>query len=265
MYCDDNLVEDNYIAGNSVGAFLMYSRRLTLRRNIFANNRGPSGYGIGLKDIDGLEATHNVLSGNRAGIYFDNSPWSIDVSQHFSYNAFVHNDIGLLFNPSVKRNFFSHNSFIGNLEQVGLTGGGDFTSNQFTVEGRGNFWSDYTGYDANVDNVGDLPYVSRSLFENMMDNNPELRLFQLSPAQQAVEMAARAFPIFQPEPKFTDTAPLMTPILPEVALPLPGPIWPMWAVSVGLLLIPGLVLSLGAGAIKKHAACSRQTAVPTNA
>ena len=44
MYCDDNLVENNRLEGNSVGAFLMYSRRLTLRRNIIANNRGPSGY-----------------------------------------------------------------------------------------------------------------------------------------------------------------------------------------------------------------------------
>jgi nitrous oxidase accessory protein len=40
IYCDDNLVENNTVEGNSVGAFLMYSRRLTLRHNIFANNRG---------------------------------------------------------------------------------------------------------------------------------------------------------------------------------------------------------------------------------
>ena len=65
MYCDDNIVENNRIEGNSVGAFLMYSRRLSLRNNIFANNRGPSGYGIGLKDMDGVEATDNLFSGNR--------------------------------------------------------------------------------------------------------------------------------------------------------------------------------------------------------
>ena len=39
-----------------------------------------------------------------------------------------------------------------------------------------------------------LPYVSRSLFENMMDRNPQLRLFQLSPAQQAIDMAAQRLP-----------------------------------------------------------------------
>jgi nitrous oxidase accessory protein len=151
MYCDDNLIEHNRIEGNSVGAFLMYSRRLSLRHNIFASNRGPSGYGIGLKDMDGVEASDNLFSGNRVGMYFDNSPWSVDVNQHFSRNAFVHNDIGLLFAPSVKRNHFSDNSFIDNLEQVGLTGRGTFEQNEFTVAGQGNFWSDYTGYDTNQD------------------------------------------------------------------------------------------------------------------
>ncbi len=245
MYCDDNLVEHNRIEGNSVGAFLMYSRRLTLRYNVFANNRGPSGYGIGLKDMDGVEATDNLFSGNRVGMYFDNSPWSVDVSQHFRRNAFVQNDIGLLFNPSVKRNYFSRNSFIDNLEQVALTGRGNFEGNGFTVEGRGNFWSDYVGYDEAGDGLGDLPYVSRSLFENMMDNYPALRLFQLSPAQQAVDLAARAFPIFQPEPKFVDEAPLMNPVIPAVKPAPTEPAWPLGVVTTGLLAVAGLIVAVG--------------------
>jgi len=245
MYCDDNLVENNWIEGNSVGAFLMYSRRLTLRQNAFINNRGPSGYGVGLKDMDGVAATDNLFRSNRVGMYFDNSPWSIDVSQHFQHNAFVHNDIGLLFNPSVARNYFSRNSFIDNLEQVALTGSGNFEGNEFTVAGRGNFWSDYTGYDADDDGLGDLPYVSKSLFENMMDQNPQLRLFQLSPAQQAVDLAAHAFPIFQPKPKFTDEAPLLSPVVPAITPPPSGPTWPMWATTVALLAIAGAMIFAG--------------------
>ena len=242
MYCDDNLVENNRLEGNSVGAFLMYGRRLILRHNIFANNHGPSGYGIGLKDLDGIEASDNLFSGNRVGMYFDNSPWSLDVSQHFTRNAFTYNDIGLLFAPSVKRNYFSQNSFIDNAEQVGLTTSGVFEGNGFTVDGQGNFWSDYTGYDTTGDNLGDLPYVSKSLFENMMDKKPELRLFQLSPAQQAIDLAARAFPIFQPLPKFSDTAPLLEPIMPVVPSPPIQPTWPMWVTALALLTLAGTIV-----------------------
>jgi nitrous oxidase accessory protein len=216
-----------------------------LRHNIFANNRGPSGYGLGLKDMDGVEASDNLFTGNRVGMYFDNSPWSLDVSQHFTRNAFTFNDIGLLFAPSVKRNHFSQNSFIDNLEQVGLTGGGDFKDNSFTVNGQGNFWSDYTGYDTTGDNLGDLPYVSKSLFENMMDKNPQLRLFQLSPAQQAIELAARAFPIFQPKPKLTDDAPLLEPVLPTITPRYNGSSWPMWALAASLLAGAVIVLLVG--------------------
>ncbi len=261
MYCDDNIAENNRLENNSVGAFLMYSRRLTLRHNIFANNRGPSGYGVGLKDMDGLEATDNLFSGNRVGMYFDNSPWSINVTQHLSHNAFVYNDIGLLFHPSVKRNHFSQNSFIDNLEQVGLTGSGTFEGNSFTVDGQGNFWSDYLGYDTAGNGLGDLPYVSKSLFENMMDKHSQLRLFQFSPAQQAVDLAARAFPIFQPNPNFTDHAPLMAPIVPAITPPPPPPTWPMWLATLAMLAIAGATVAAGRSIQKPK---SKATALPVS-
>jgi nitrous oxidase accessory protein len=257
MYCDSNIVENNRLEGNSVGAYFMYGANLILRRNIFVNNRGPSGYGLGLKDLDGLEATDNLFSGNRVGAYFDNTPWSLDVKQHFTNNAFVYNEIGLFFNPSVKRNFFSHNSFVDNGEQVGLTSGGDFTGNGFTVDGQGNYWSDYTGYDADGDGRGDLPYVSKSLFENMMDNHPQLRLFQLSPAQQAIDLAAQAFPIFQPKPKFSDDAPLLAPISPQVSLPAADPAWPMGVAALLFLVLAGGVVMAGKAAFSDSSKFSR--------
>jgi ABC-type multidrug transport system ATPase subunit len=125
-----------------------------------------------------------------------------------------------------------------------LTAGGAFTGNGFTVNGQGNFWSDYTGYDADGNGLGDLPYVSKSLFENMMDKNPALRLFQLSAAQQAIELAAHAFPIFQPQPKFSDDAPLLEPITPAVPLSPAGPTWPMWLIAGTWLFIAANVLVL---------------------
>lgn len=244
MYSDGDVIEDNLVTDNSVGAFLMYSRNLELRRNTFARNRGPSGYGIGLKDMDGIVATDNRFIDNRIGIYLDNSPREIDITHHFQRNAVVNNDIGVAFMPSVKRNDFSNNAFVDNAEQVAVLGGGKFAGNRFTVEGRGNFWSDYTGYDLDGDGVGDMPMVSRSLFENLTDREPKLRLFMLSPAQQAVELAARAVPALLPEPKFTDSAPLTEPIHLNTPPQAAGVMWPMSTTSIALLGGVALVLGL---------------------
>lgn len=212
MYSDGNTLEDNRLEHNSVGAFLMYSHNLTLRRNTFAYNRGPSGFGLGLKDMDGLVAENNRFIGNRIGIELDNSPSRIDIVHHYRHNVIAYNDIGIAFMPSVTRNEFAENSFLDNIEQVAVLGQGLFEGNRFTVGGVGNYWSDYRGYDLDGDGVGDSAYKEEGLFENLMDREPKLRLFLFSPAQRAVEMAARAFPIVAPRAKLTDSAPLMNPV-----------------------------------------------------
>jgi nitrous oxidase accessory protein len=235
MYSDHNTIEDNYLEDNSVGAFLMYSEGLILRRNVFARNRGPSGYGVGLKDMDETTAQDNLFIGNRVGLHLDNSPSSMRVHDQFARNVFAYNDIGVAFLPAVKRNRFRDNTFLENLEQVAILGGGTFSGNDFTVQDRGNFWSDYRGYDADGDGLGDLPYESASLFENLMDREPKLRLFIFSPAQQAIELASRAFPVVKPRPKLSDSAPLMTPVAIEAGTPPPMSPWPLLTVAALLL------------------------------
>jgi len=211
MYSDDNTIEDNHLEGNSVGAFLMYSRGLALRRNAFIRNRGPSGYGVGLKDMDGTIAEDNLFLGNRVGLHFDNSPSSYAIHDVYRHNVFAYNDIGVAFMPAVKRNQFHDNAFVDNVEHVAVLGSGRFEGNDFTVEGRGNYWSDYRGWDLDGNGVGDVAYRAESLFENLMDREPKLRLLQFSPIQSAVETAAKAFPSVRPKPKFADEAPLVAP------------------------------------------------------
>ncbi len=211
MYSDNNTLKNNRLEHNSVGAFLMYSHNLTLINNKFISNRGPTGYGIGLKDLDGVTARQNLFIGNRVGIFLDNSPSEVDVYHHYQDNIIAYNDIGIGIMPSVERNMFSHNAFIENIEQVQLAGGGTLKDNVFTVGGVGNYWSNYTGFDLDNDGVGDVPFKEVDLFEDLMDRKPVLRLFLFSPAQQAIETAARAFPIMRPKPKVTDTSPLMSP------------------------------------------------------
>lgn len=246
MFDDDNVLEGNYLEGNSVGAYLMNSKNLKVLGNTFAYNRGPSGYGLGLKDMDGIQAENNRFVGNRVAVYLDNPPAASGVRDHFYRNLFAHNDIGILFLPLVKNTEFWDNTFWENSEQVAIQGGGELKGNQWEVNGRGNYWSDYAGFDADGDGVGDLPYESISLFENLMDRYPALRLFQLSPASDAIDLAARAFPITKPRAKMTDLHPLMAPqaLPPGPGVPQPERL-PALLAALALLAIAVFVLAIG--------------------
>jgi ABC-type multidrug transport system ATPase subunit len=259
MDCDDAVVEMNRLSNNSVGAFLMYSRNLRLNNNFISDNRGPSGYGIGIKDIDDGIIRDNLFAGNRIGAALDNSPRQIDSSMIFEGNVFSFNDIGVRFTPSVRRNQFKGNSFTDNQQQVSIAGSGTLQDNYWTIDGVGNYWSDYAGFDANQDGFGDIPYKSEKLFENLMDKHPELRLFLYSPAAQSVDFAARALPMVKPQPILVDDAPLMNmrlpahlPVLPEES---PSNIGVVSGGLLGLLLMLFLLPRLSI----RHKFMSRKT------
>ncbi len=249
MYTHHTVLEDNDLRGNSVGVYIMYSNHIHLRRNVLADSRGPSGYGLGLKDADDIRIEHNLITANRVGIYVDHSPFSDDSQGLITRNVIGFNDQGMAFAPAVRGNILWENAFLENQEQVALLGRGEFKDNDFAKEGRGNYWADYTGFDKDRDGVGDMPYTAVSLFESLMDREPRLRLFLHTPAQQAVEFTGRALPEIQPEPKFSDPSPLMS--LPEIDTPAPPPAtasamgWCAAALlSIGTLLaFPGFLLS----------------------
>jgi nitrous oxidase accessory protein len=219
MFCDDVRIEGNTLTGNSVGVYLMYSAGVRLSRNVIVRNRGPSGFGIGLKETDRFVLEENLISGNRVGIYIDGSPFTTREPGIITRNTIAGNDAGMTILPSARGNEVTENNFIDNIEQVAVSGRGTLMNNRFWKGERGNFWSDYTGYDGDGNGIGDFVHEPSALFENLIDTQPSLRLFLYSPAQQAVEFVGRALPSARPEPKFEDEAPLMQPV--EVVVRLP--------------------------------------------
>ncbi|MEZ4666318.1 MAG: nitrous oxide reductase family maturation protein NosD [Anaerolineae bacterium] len=239
MYSSEADVENNRVEGNSVGTYLMYSQHLTMTSNQMLWNRGPSGYGIALKEMDYVTLQDNLLIGNRAGLYIDDSPALVDINNYVLGNFIGYNDIGIAALPSTKRNIFQSNTFLENNQQVSLLGRGNLLGNTWQYEGIGNYWSDYVGYDGNHDGVGDMPYRAEKLFENLMDSEPALRLFSFSPASQAVDFAASAFPSLRPDPKVIDDAPQMSYTIPASIAAPPA------TVSVTLLAATLILIGIG--------------------
>lgn len=209
MYSDDAFVEGNVLENNSVGAFLMYSTDLTMTGNVFRSNRGPSGYGLGLKDVDGLTASGNRFVENRVGLYADNSPSKVDLYHHLESNVFAFNNIGVLLGSTVARNVFTGNAFIDNSVQVASDSTGGLLDNEWSYEGVGNHWSDFAGFDADSDGIGDIAYQIDNLFTDLIERYPEMAFFSGTPAAQAVDMASKTFPSLRPEPILTDDSPLI--------------------------------------------------------
>lgn len=242
MYDHDCEVSNNTFIRNSVGAYLMYSRRIVLTGNAMAYNRGTSGFGVGLKDLDDSSLIDNCIVDNRVGVFVDNSPREVDSSMLLRGNIIAYNDQGMLLPPSVERTRITDNSFMDNYEDVAVPGGG----RALRVVWLGNYWSDYAGYDADGDERGDVPYRSDELFEDLIGHHPRLRVFVYSPAMQALSLAATAFPVVRPQPKLVDDAPRMNPLFPSEP-PVVGTesAWPLGAAAF-LMLGVGIVLALGA-------------------
>ena len=111
MSSNNLLVESNVLRHNSVGVYMMYGNGVMLRNNLFYDNRGSSGYGVGMKDVEQAVLTGNRLVSNRVGLYLDNSPRAAGITVQVDHNLFAYNEIGVTLQPLVTRHLFTRNIF----------------------------------------------------------------------------------------------------------------------------------------------------------
>ncbi|HRQ39807.1 MAG TPA: nitrous oxide reductase family maturation protein NosD [Chloroflexota bacterium] len=234
MYTDNVLITHNQMLNNSVGAYAMYADDVTISDNLITGQRGPSGYALGFKDASNVLVNNNVLVDNGGAIFLDGTPFDPQSYGRFENNIIAFNDVGVILQPAVKGNDFSGNTFWENVSQMALQGGGTPGANNW----QSNFWSDYNGFDADGDGLGDTAYTSERFFENLTDREPRLRLLAYSPAAQAIEFAGQSFPIIRPQPKLSDPTPLVEPgVIPVFATPPAPSIWPLLGTAVALILL----------------------------
>jgi len=206
MYSHENRLIGNTLTENAVGAALMFARNCEVTDNrAFANRR----HGILLKQVEHSLFARNSVVGQNRGFFIQQA-----VGNRFEQNEISRNDIGLYLSNQSEENIFVGNAFLDNTEQVWQPTDefekGRLASNQFSEGGRGNFWSDYTGNDANHDGIGDTPYHQTDTFGYIVNRHPEARVFALSPAVALLRKGEELLPLLDTQ-GVTDPAPLMKP------------------------------------------------------
>ena len=190
FHTNNSRVAGNNVTANPVGIFLKSSFNNTIRENnvenssysffvrpygiefltssnntVFRNSISANYYGI---DADSNNDIYqNKITNNSIGIiswknsihenYIANNDYGVEGNRNQIYqNTIENNGIGI----SGIENKIYHNNFINNTRQVKIDLYYRFTNiwDNSYLSG-GNYWSDYTGVDADNDGLGDTPYI----------------------------------------------------------------------------------------------------------
>jgi nitrous oxidase accessory protein len=213
MYSHDNSFSYNTLIDNVAGAAVMYARNMKFNGNVSAHNRSARAYGILWQDVRHSECFDNLIFDNTIGLYLDHAGFS-----KIYRNGIISNDVAITVLENSEDNYIYSNNFVNNLSALRLRGRAQKGHNNlFYYDQKGNYWSDYRGYDLDGDGVGDVSFKLQGVWDYLEAEYPEFRLFFFSPLTTGLDMAERAFPIIETAVTAEDKFPLLRPA------PIQGP------------------------------------------
>ena len=147
-YVSTSTIQNITATDNKIGIELFRSQNIAVLNNSIRNNMY---HGILLSGSSQIEVEGNNLVSNSEAFYIMNSNSSVIIR-----NTVYDNGIGLKLYES-DGNVVFHNNFLGNQKQTDIY---NSQNNRFDNGVEGNYWSNYTGEDADNDAVGDnkLPH-----------------------------------------------------------------------------------------------------------
>jgi nitrous oxidase accessory protein len=197
MFSHFNKYQSNRFISNGTGVAVMYSDSISMYQNYFADNWGPSSYGILLKDIRYSVMEDNTFQNNTVAIHADNAS-----RNEIKFNMLENNGWAVKIMGNCNENKFTGNTFSNNNFDISTPAK---TSNNLV---EGNYWSRYKGYDLDKNGVGDVPYNPVTLSSYIVTNFPASIILTRSLFLEFLDATEKAVPVFVPT-DLTDQQPLM--------------------------------------------------------
>ncbi|MCP5063204.1 MAG: nitrous oxide reductase family maturation protein NosD [Ignavibacteriae bacterium] len=200
MFSNDDEYKDNLFENNGAGVAVMFSKKIFMRNNIFKLNWGTASYGLLLKEIYDADIFNNSFIQNTIGVNAEGSN-----RVNFENNNFINNGWAIKFLGACYGNKLLHNNFMHNAFDVSYSG--RINGNLFD----NNYWSEYSGYDLDKDNIGDVPFRPVKLFSYIVNQTPETIVLLRSLFVDLINFSEKVSPVFTPD-NLKDNSPLMHPI-----------------------------------------------------
>ncbi len=213
MYARHLAIRRNVLRGNLSGCVLMYGGPVVVEGNAIVESGSPStGFGVLVKDAGDVLVRGNAIVDDRVAVHVDDAGRTGGAPARIEGNLIAANQVGVVLYPSA-RPTLSGNAFVENAAQVVLGGAGRALAS-WSEGGVGNHWSDYQGFDADGDGVGDVPYVQGGRVGELVARAPVLLSLASGPALRLVEAVEERWA--PREPIVVDPAPLMRAVRPRV-------------------------------------------------
>lgn len=201
MYTARSIIRKNEGHANVTGAMVMTTRNVEVTDNVFAKqNENVHSQGILLFDAHDSLFEGNVVEGNRAGLYVEES-----TGNRFIDNRVVYNFVGLQL-LNAEKNDFTGNLFQGNVSDAEARGSSD---NDIS----GNYWDGHSGIDADGDGYCDTTYAINPFFQGLTQKRAAFQLLFQSPGMAFLEGLYET----HRDDWSTDRKPLMAPAFDEAS------------------------------------------------
>ena len=145
----NNIIKNNTFYNNRIGLITGESKLNDISKNTFTGN---SEYAMYLEDKsnDNL-ISDNIFTDNNYGVRIKGSE-----KNTFIKNLITNNKYGLYLCCGAQNNIAYNNVFINNTD---WNADETLATNIWDNGVVGNYWDNYTGTDANIDGIGDTPYI----------------------------------------------------------------------------------------------------------
>ena len=187
MYTRDSEISDNVSIGNHLGFAVMFSNNLKVTGNISLQDRD---HGLMINASNHSDFAGNLVVGAAKCTFIYDANKDL-----FADNRFEGCDIGIHFTAGSEGNAMTGNAFLGNRTQVKYVGTRHI---EWSLEGRGNFWSDHPVFDLNGDGIADSPFHPNDLMDSILWSQPAASLLMGSPAVQLIKWSQSSFPATLP-------------------------------------------------------------------
>lgn len=168
-----------------------------MHHNSFSYNWGSASYGLLLKEIYDADIYNNLFEENTIGINGEGC-----TRINYTNNTFLRNGWAIKISGACYTNIFTKNDFMHN--SLDLAYNTKINDNKFDK----NYWSEYTGYDLNADDIGDVPYRPVKLFSYVVNKTPEALVLLRSLFVDIINFSEKVSPVFTPN-DLMDENPIM--------------------------------------------------------